>query len=119
MGKDTVDPLPESYTAVTEVFIPNEIFVPKLNFNAPIQPHVPPLLETINDGYKWVEHVYTLLDKAELSQRDWISWAAYHADIKDQDGIMPPCTSLSWMLPMFKDLATNPMLMYHCMKLTK
>ena len=32
-----------------------------------------------------VEHVYSLVDKDELSQQDWISWAAYYTNIKDEN----------------------------------
>ena len=95
------------------------MYVPKLDINVPLRPEIPPLYEFIDDGHRWAEHVYSLLDKEELSKQDWLSWATYHANIMEQAENTPPCITSSWMLPMFKEKATNPAHMYHGMKLTK
>ena len=118
-NKKTIDPLPVAYTAVAEIFLPSEAFVPKLIVSVPLRPPTPSLSTTIADQYQWLEHVYHLLDKKDLSETDWISWAAYHADLMEQDGESAPPRSSSWMLPLFKETATNPELQYHCMRLAK
>ena len=119
MGKASYDPLPEDYLAVAEIFIPDNPRVPKLEINVPIQPEIPSLHEFIDGSYRWVEHVYSLLDKEELSKEDWLSWASYNANLMERAGNTPPSITSSWMLPTFKEKATDPALMYHCMKLTK
>ena len=33
----------------------------------------------IEDGYQWLDDVKKLLEKDNLEDGEWISWAAYHA----------------------------------------
>ena len=44
---------------------------------------------SIEDGYRWLDDVKKLLEKDNLEDGEWISWAAYHASITEPPPFPP------------------------------
>jgi len=117
MGKKGIDILPQSYTAMKEVSLPKaeDIYVPDLELNSWLKSVAPPLMKTLQDSYQWLEQAHELYQKDCFSSNDWMSWAAYFAS---RTVTVPPVTP-SFMLPLFRESATSPMMVYHAMEIAK
>jgi hypothetical protein len=117
MGKTGIDVLPESYTVMEYVCLPKDdvIYVPDLAVNSWLKAVAPPLSETLQDAYHWLEHAHRLHQEDRLSTNDWISWAAYYASQSVETVPVTP----SFMLPLFRESATSPMMVYHAMGIAK
>ena len=118
MGRTSVSHLPDAYTNMAEVVLRKDeaIYVPRLGCDLPPIPAPSELEEIITDEYNWLQHANILLtNNEELSQNDWISWAAYNASINE-----PPSgpNTPSLMLPLFRENANDSSTMYHSLCLT-
>ena len=117
MGKKGIDILPPSYTSMAEVSLPNDevICVTDLEINGWLKSEAPPLENTLHDGYQWLKRARGIFLQEQPSSNDWISWAAYYAS---QTAVIPPVTP-SFMLPLFRESASSPMMVYHAMGIAK
>ena len=118
MGRTSVSHLPDAYTNMAEIVLRKDeaIYVPRLGCDLPPIPAPSELEEIITDEYNWLQHANILLtNNEELSQNDWISWAAYNASINE-----PPSgpNTPSLMLPLFRENANDSSTMYHSLCLT-
>ncbi len=112
-GKKNVEHLPVNYTTMQHIALPKEdVYVPDLNIDSELRPHVRPLNETLESAYDWLTHAHQLLQKETLDQNDWISWAAYNAV---KYGQQPRPITPSVMLPLFRESAHSPLMVYHGM----
>ena len=70
----------------------------------------------IEDGFQWlpVDDVNKLLEKNNLHDGEWISWATYLASITEPP-LFPPFQS--YMLPLFLESLTSPTMAWHAMKI--
>ena len=78
-------------------------------------PVLHPVTKTsIEDGYQWLDDVNKLLEKDNLEDEKWISWATYHDSLTEP----PPFpTSQSYMLTLFLESPTSPTMTWHAMKI--
>ena len=74
-----------------------------------------PVTKTIiEDGFQWLDDVNKLLEKNNLHDGEWISWATYLASITEPP-LFPPFQS--YMLPLFMESLTSPTMAWHAMKI--
>ena len=117
MGKSRVDNLPPSYYTMKHIYLPDkDIYVPDLHVNSYLKPYAPDLENTLSDAYAWLDHAKLLLSKENLDVQDWISWGAYNAS-----QLSPPQTPITqcMALPIFREPAHSPMMIYHGMNIIK
>ena len=65
---------------------------------------------------RWLRHVYSVVETAPISDKDFISWAAYHASC--QPSLHLPVAD-SFLLPLLLENAHSPALVKHVMGLIK
>ena len=113
-------PLPSSYGEVQPLLLKvHEPFVPTVGNLNEINSLVPQtnLLDSSRDKeYDWLKHAVSKMQKEELSEKEWISWSAYHA-MKQ-----PPKTqkiSIIALVPLFNELAHTPAMISHSMYFIK
>ena len=90
------------------------LHIPPLNISHsyPVPQHVTKTI--IEDGFQWLNNVNKLLEKNNLEDGEWISWATYHANITEP----PPFPlSQSYTLPLFIEFPTSPTMAWHAMKI--
>ena len=82
-GLTQVKPLPEKYVKIDKNFkitTDDKLWIPKISEH--ISPPVLSLSSLLSEEYRWHEDGLHLLKKKELGKDDWLSWAAYNADIQ-------------------------------------
>ena len=118
MRQKTVKPLSVSYTMMEDVSLPRDEIsrVPSLNDMKckPVWCTSRSIEHVLQDGYERLHHVNDHLEM-QLTMKDWIYWAAYHA-VKSG---APLFISNSHMLPLFTESASSPITIIHCMKTIK
>ena len=115
MGKNSVTPLPVSYTNIPHINLPKDnVNIPILAVQSPLIPETRPLVETLEDVQEWLkyapDHLGDEVVQSEFTK--WISWAAYYAN-----KLGPPLSPVtpSMMLPLFRESAHSPMMVFHGM----
>ncbi len=85
---------------------------PELDSTAALDPIVPNCIdEALARESSWVEHTLTLLEK-ELTSKDALAWAAYHALLQTPTEDPPSKCAL---LPLFYEKAATPAMVKHGM----
>ena len=115
MGKKNVRPLPNNYTDMDmNVSLSNNevLYVPALMTNSHPIPATRSHTSIVRESYMWLERVRTLSQQV-IGPKEWISWAAYHAN-----NTKPPDTppTKSYMLPIFTEPSNSPIMVWHGMK---
>ena len=115
VGKSEVAALPATYTTLTEVIYSRseQAYVPDMNISLPLKHDPQPTDTFLQQSYRWLNHAQRLIDlDGPLPDSEWISWGAYHAK---RHSVTLPVTP-SYMLPLFRESATSPTMIYHAMK---
>lgn len=112
----SVAPLPTKYTSVPPAALSTKQFTAPA-IGCPVKP---PNLETLeqatNGEYEWLNKVKAALEKQQLDETDWISWAAYHASV--QEAVNPPA-AITGLLPLFTDSAHSVAMIKHAMTIVQ
>ena len=101
---------PEDYTTVPAIsFQTNTLAVPVAESLANFQGY---LNEAQKEESKWIEHGIQLLAKSVIENKDFISWAAFHASLQPISVYSPSLISL---LPLFYEKAATLSMVKHGM----
>ena len=117
MGKNNVAHLPVSYTNIPQINLPKDsVDVPPVPVESSLRPETRPLTETLKDVYEWLTHAHGALEVWAMDSctTKWISWAAYFAN-KFGPPLAPVTPSM--MLPLFREAAHSPMMVFHGMNI--
>ena len=113
--KKTIPQLPVQYVAIMPVPCPGkEQTAPHLS--GPCKPCSSTDTGNYETEYAWLRHVYSVVETAPISDKDFISWAAYHASCKPS--LHLPVAD-SFLLPLLLENAHSPALVKHVMGLIK
>ena len=108
-GQRSAVSLPRFYTQVNPVIAVSDPNVPPSQFSVDISDCLPTNLG--DQQTEWLHEVRALLDKDELSDEEFISWAAFHASKNSR--YIPVSTSA--LLPLFHENANSEAMMLHSM----
>ena len=112
-ARKSISKLPDSYTNVPPAVLNSkDVFVPPIL--GPVRPHGAPKRDSLSSEYEWLTHVRTLLDKADVEKYDFLSWAAFHASLKQP--LIQHTTNIA-LMPLFLDNAHSAAMILHSMNM--
>ena len=107
-----IPPLPLPYTNILPApFMPKIIKAPLIY--EPMIPENNKFEEARRKEYRWLDKQMSLMEGGELASGDFVSWAAYHADVEVQ--LAKPPTTIA-LMPLFREVSHSFATMIHCMK---
>ena len=107
-----IPPLPLAYTNILPApSMPKEIKAPVIN--GPMQPGRNKFEDDRKTEHKWLDKQMTLMEGRDIAVGEFVSWAAYHANVQVQHS-RPPTTIA--LMPLFREVSHSFATIIHCMK---